>query len=350
YFGKEWTHGSAGLMVERLDSQSTRYGFRLNVAADRVTSVIGHFLGRYQRKNDIVTAQVPIFQLWTGQQPRFAAPLFAERVGQIEATRMYRTGTWLQRDVYPLNYEYILRRSGISKGPGLVRVVREGPRALSEFGMMDGRGIPQAEATSRFRQDVTYDLYRVPKIGMASVSIRLVNKLKPAEPVANATIEAVDEVGRKQSFTAEKGQFSYSAPAPVGRPLRSTLKITAPGFLDESAEVQLATGETAPVEVQVRPVTGLLTGGLIDARTGEPIPEVEVAITGGGGQPKVLLTDAKGRFRVEDLQPGRYAVASHAPRYRDRQVPAEITSGEERQVEVRLEARPASVAGHFLTA
>src|SRR5205823_4293646 len=173
---------------------------------NQITSLIGHFLGRYHRENDVVTAQIPIVTLWTGQSPRFVAPLFADRVGQIEATRMYRTGTWLQRDVYPLNYEYILRQTGITSGSGLIRVVHEGPRALSEFGMMDSRKIKQAEVASRFRQDVTYDLYRIPRLGTATLDVRLVNKLKPSAAVSGATIEAADQVGRKQSLSAPDGK------------------------------------------------------------------------------------------------------------------------------------------------
>jgi hypothetical protein len=350
YVGKDWKHGSAGLMMERLESQDTRYGFRVSVASNKVTSAIGQFLGRYHRKDDVVTAQVPLAQIWTGQKPRFEAPLFADRVGQVEASRIYRTGTWLQRDAYPLNYEYILRKTGVTDGPGLIRVVREGPRSLNELGMMDGKGVPEAEVVSRFRQDVSYDFYRVPKLAPATLNVRLVNRLKPTEPVANATIEAEDQIGRKQSFTAPAGQFAYSAPVPVGRPQKATLKISAPGFLDETAEVELSAGDPVPAEVRVRPVTGLLTGVLIDEASGEPIPEVEVVVTGGGGQPRVLLTDEKGQFRVEDLQPGRYSVATRSPRHRDRRVPAEIASGQQANVELRLDARPAAIAGRLLNA
>src|SRR6202043_3576174 len=57
YFGKDWAHASAGLMVERLDNQSTRYGFQLSVSPNKITSFIGHFLGRYHRENDVVTGQ-----------------------------------------------------------------------------------------------------------------------------------------------------------------------------------------------------------------------------------------------------------------------------------------------------
>jgi hypothetical protein len=350
YFGKRWAHGSAGLMAESLHNQSTRYGFQINLSGNPVTSFIGHFLGRYQRHNDIVTAQIPVATLWTGQTPHFTAPLFADRVGQILATRMYRTGTWLQQDVYPLNYEYILGRIGETKGPGLIRVVREGPRALDEFGMMDSHSIRQAEVVSRFRQDINYDLYRVPKLGTATLNIRLVNKLNPSEAVPQATIEAEDQVGRKQSLAAPEGLVAYSATVPVDRPQKATLKITAPGFLPETTEVELAAGNPAPIEIPLRPVTGVLTGVLIDSATGEPIPEVEVVITGGGGQPKVVLTDAKGQFQAGDLQPGRYSVATHAPRYRDQAVPAEIVPGEQKQVEIRLEARPASIAGKLFDA
>jgi hypothetical protein len=350
YVGKDWKHGSAGLMLERLESQSTRYGFRVSVSANKVTSAIGQFLGRFHRKDDVATAQIPIAQVWTGQRPRYEPPMFADRVGQVEASRIYRTGTWLQRDAYPLNYEYILRKTGVTEGPGLIRVVREGPRSINEFGMMDGKGVRQAEVVSRFRQDVTYDLFRVPKLGPATLNVRLVNKLKPNEPVANATVEAVDQVGRKQSFTAPEGQFAYTAPVPVGRPQKATLKISAPGFLDETAEVELSAGDPVPAQVRVRPVTGLLTGVLIDAPTGEPIAEVEVVVTGGGGQPRVMLTDERGQFRVEDLPPGRYAVATHAPRHRDRRVPAEILAGEQATVELRLDSRPAAIAGRLLNA
>jgi hypothetical protein len=350
YFGKRWRHASAGLMVESIEHQDTRYGFRINLAANPVTSFIGHFLGRYQRESNVVTAQFPIAELWTGQRPNYKPPLFADRVGQIEATRMYRTGTWLQRDVYPLNYEYILRSTGVTEGPGLIRVIHEGPRALSEFGMMDSPDIGEAEVVSRFRQDVTYDLYREAKLGAATLDIRLVNKLRPSESVTQVTIEAVDQVGRKQSLAAPQGQVAYTAMVPLDRPQKATLKITAPGFLPETAEAQLTAGNPEPLEIPLRPATGILTGRLLDAATGEPIPEVEVVLTGGGAPPKVVLTDARGEFVVENLEPGRYAVATHAPRYRDQRVPAEIVAGEQNQVEIRLEARPASIAGKLLTA
>lgn len=348
YVGKRWAHGSAGLMVESIRNQATRYGFQISISANPVTSLIGHFLGRYQRHSDVVTAQIPIATLWTGQTPHFTPPLFADRVGEIAATRMYRTGTGLQLDVYPLNYEYILGRVGDTKGPGLIRVVHEGPRALDEFGMMASHALPQAPIVSRFRQDLTYDFYRVPKLGTATLSVRLVNKLRPSETVPNAAIDAVDQVGRKQSLTAPEGMVVYSATVPLDRPQKATLKITAPGFLPAAAAVELAAGSPAPSEIPLRPVTGVLTGVLIDAGTGEPIPAVEVVITGGGAPPRVLLTDAKGQFQLGDLQPGRYAVATHAPRYRDQAVPAEIVSGEESPVAIRLEARPASVAGKLV--
>lgn len=350
YFGKDWTHGSAGLMVERLDGQATCFGFRLNVSANPITSLLGRFLGRYHRNSDAITAQIPVASLWTGQRPRFTAPLFAEAVGQIDVTRMYTTGNWVQRDVYPLNYEYILRRTGSTKGGGLIRVAHEGPRALSEFTMMDSRDMGEAGSSSRFRQDLTYDLYRMPQLGNATLNIRLVNKLKPSKPVVNASIEAVDQVARKQSLAAPDGKVAYSATVPVDRPQKATLKISAPGFLPETAEVQLAAGEPVPQEIGIRPVSGLLSGVLLDDQAGEPIREVEVVVTGGGGQAKVLLTNARGEFQLPDLPPGRYAIATHAPRYRDQRVPAEIVSGEQKQIEVRLEPRPASVAGKLMSA
>jgi len=65
-------------------------------------------------------------------------------------------------------------------------------------------------------------------------------------PVANAVIEAVDQVGRKQSFNAADGKFAYTATVPVDRPIKATLKISAPGYLPETAEVQLAAGEAQP--------------------------------------------------------------------------------------------------------
>src|SRR5205807_98693 len=140
----------------------------------------------------------------------------------------------------------------------------------------DSRKIRQAEVASRFRQDVTYDLYRVPRLGTATLDVRLVNKLRPTEVVPNATIEAVDQVGRKQTLNAAGGKVAYIATVPVDRPIKATLKVNAPGFLPETAEVQLAAGEAQPAEILLRPATGLLTGVLIDAATGEPIGEVEV--------------------------------------------------------------------------
>ncbi|HEX9367095.1 MAG TPA: carboxypeptidase-like regulatory domain-containing protein, partial [Vicinamibacterales bacterium] len=49
------------------------------------------------------------------------------------------------------------------------------------------------------------------------------------------------------------------------------------------------------------PVAGLLTGQVVDARTGAPLEKVLVVVEDAG---KSVLTDAEGRFRIEGLPDG----------------------------------------------
>lgn len=86
-----------------------------------------------------------------------------------------------------------------------------------------------------------------------------------------------------------------------------------------------AGGEKTDVEITLVPrIT--VTGTLVDAETGQPVPGLKVTISGGGGfsfggndvkADQKDISDAQGRFEVEDAATGKVSVMVMAPSFTD---------------------------------
>jgi protocatechuate 3,4-dioxygenase beta subunit len=60
--------------------------------------------------------------------------------------------------------------------------------------------------------------------------------------------------------------------------------------------------------------TGLIMGRVLDARTGRPIPDATITLTGRGRMPNVL-TDGEGRFVYRAVPPGAFTITAAKPGY-----------------------------------
>jgi hypothetical protein len=346
YVGKEWELASAGLLLEKVGGDPLRYGVRINLPLGSVGEALGNFLGRYHRQDRSVKAQLPLGTLLFGQ--RLEPPSGTERVGTIRATRVYRAGSFLGGDTYPLNYEYIVDTEGVTEGTGLVRVARLGPRTLWDTGALGGPGIDgSTRITNSFRQDVTYEIYRVGGGGPATLAVRIVDAEQPDRELSGARIVRLG--GGGEPALAAGGRFRLQET--IGRePLEVRLMVSAPGYLDEIASVTLERGENRDLEVRLKRATGGLTVELVDAETGAPIVEAEVHVGAAGAKPSVSLTDAKGTARAGPLPPGRYQISTYAPRYYDQKAETAVEAGKGERLVLRLKPRPGSIAGRLLSA
>lgn len=84
--------------------------------------------------------------------------------------------------------------------------------------------------------------------------------------------------------------------------------------------------------------TGSISGRVIDAATGSPVPGADIRVFGGPRQP--VTTDAEGRYRVEGLEPRRYWLRpADQPFYNQRAVT--LQPGEELDsIDLRILAPP----------
>jgi hypothetical protein len=345
YVGKDWQTASAGFLFEKIGASPMRYGLKLSTPLGAVSEALGNFLGRYHRRDHAVTAQLPIGTLLIGQ--RLKPPADGELVGTIRATRVYRTGSFLGGDEYPLNYEYVLDREGQTEGAGLTRVVAEGPRYLWEGGMLGGHGFGGTQGFYNFRQDLTYNLYRVAHSGVARLTGRVVDAAHPDHEVAGARITRLDAPEASRLLPVTGGKFSLEEKVSLSKPRAIKLMASAPGYLDEIVTATLTGGQNDTLEIRLKAAAGGLTVQLVDAETGEPIREAEVLIGETGATPKVSLTDEKGSVHAGALPPGRYRVATHAPRYYDQQAEIAVSAAGAERAVLRLKPRPGSIAGRI---
>ena len=127
----------------------------------------------------------------------------------------------------------------------------------------------------------------------------------------------------RQSFHAEDGAFVLED-VPAGR---WTVEAFAPGYQSGSASaVSVAEGEASEgVEVRLSK-GGVVTGRVLESRSGRPILDATVRAEQSGGEPRMAImriggeggdneaaTDAEGRYELTGLAPGTWTVtASHA--------------------------------------
>ncbi len=87
-----------------------------------------------------------------------------------------------------------------------------------------------------------------------------------------------------------------------------------------------------------------VSGQLLDAETGEPIPEVETFLRQEGAPTRVTLTDERGRFTFRSLARRPYTIDTHAPAYHNTSRSLPFNLGESR-VALNLQPRPAAISG-----
>ena len=72
-------------------------------------------------------------------------------------------------------------------------------------------------------------------------------------------------------------------------------------------------------------VTGSFAGGVVNARTGAPLPGVRVDVVNADtGARFVRRTDAEGRFQLAGLEPGNYVVKFSAPGFSTKELPQKL--------------------------
>jgi protocatechuate 3,4-dioxygenase beta subunit len=162
----------------------------------------------------------------------------------------------------------------------------------------------------------------------------------------------------KQPFHAEDGSFALED-VPAGR---WTVEAFAPGYQPGSASgVTVGEGEAAEgVEVRLSR-GGVVTGRVLESRTGRPILDATVqAQLSGGGRPAARIrmggeggeneasTDAEGRYEITGLAPGTWTVTASHPDWCEATTSVELKEAPA-TADIRL-GRGGSIGGTVLAA
>jgi TonB family protein len=130
-----------------------------------------------------------------------------------------------------------------------------------------------------------------------------------------------------------------------GAPFDAAAIAAARGFEFSAAEVD---GKPAAIRIEYRyvftmrqeqvvPTTGVLAGTVRDAESKAPVPNVKVELAGGVS----ALTDAAGRFRIDQLPPGKVGLTLSGDRLTPLSTEETVVAGEELEVTYKVALQPA---------
>jgi len=146
-------------------------------------------------------------------------------------------------------------------------------------------------------------------------------------PLAGVTVE----VGGRDLRTGRDGRFALDRLEAGQIAISATKDAYRPG----SASVRLDPAGTAEAVVTLEAIkVGIVVGVVRDARTGEPIAGARIAV---GGQS--LETDARGRFRLGDIDAGAVTLGARHADYGDGTASGTVTGAGTLELDIRLDLR-----------
>ncbi|PPB80786.1 carboxypeptidase family protein [Albidovulum inexpectatum] len=114
-----------------------------------------------------------------------------------------------------------------------------------------------------------------------------------------------------------------------------TLMAQFSGYVPGTKSVRLAPGATLDVIVELEPIrTGIISGRVVDAETGEPIAGALVSVGG-----RVSETDANGVYRIEGVDAGTAEIRVQYPGYRATAAAGEVPPGGTGKQDIVLSVR-----------
>jgi hypothetical protein len=202
-----------------------------------------------------------------------------------------------------------------------------------------GRGLPlriEARAPSHAPRIVNYDgIGESVRVVLAAPesATGVVQELRGRDPIAGAEITLSTALGTRHARSDSAGAFTFAELEPG----TARLRVRAPGFATDARAIVIPESEgRRPYEIPIVELSpeGVIKGEVVDGR-GQPVSGARVAkdhvptwLVVGSNPEGVAVTDAKGRFSLNELPEGLATVEAFAPDLgRARSAPVTVTSG-----------------------
>lgn len=169
-----------------------------------------------------------------------------------------------------------------------------------------------------------------------------------SEPVANATIELVNDGETYTAVTSTDGTYAIEDVLP------GTYNLTANAdeYSEETATVTVSANETVTVDIAFAPPTGTISGTVIASDNGEPVANATVVGENSDGEVYEATTGENGTYSLTDISSGSYVVniADAPPGYEIEEIvtvePGEHVDG----VDLKLDRTNGSIDGYVTNA
>jgi hypothetical protein len=306
-------------------------------------------------------------------------PLPRAKITVVQQTRALSVltgprGNYLLRDLKPGSYRVLVSKAGYdSTAQALILRVGEGAPRDFQLKKTNSPFIEKALAGRRANRslspaDVVKTVKRVNRqdrpvskvisakepavIQIKSGRLRgRVSDSKTRKPVSDATIFIE---GRPRAKTDGEGNYGVLELPPGSY----HVSVTRAGFSEQARAVNLLTGNlaeenfamvaevgsdntsasrrTPPTVGRAEVRNGQLSGRIVNATTGRPVPGVFVSVAGG----QTVTSDREGSFAFNDLAPGPYRLIARKRDFLDGIASLVIRPGETTRANLRLSAKP----------
>lgn len=265
--------------------------------------------------------------------------------GRLEFTRL-PNGRWIVSG-YRIRTPYLATRrlpfGGFTREQQVVAAIQEeGTRVLD---VLDAAGRPTGWMGRGTLQGLVYDSTTGKPLPGATVSLIGTDYRAVSDAAGRFRVPGILPGDYVATFRhPRRDALAYDPPpTPVaveaGRAHELVMAIptgvTPPAspVVGANVEVDVQAGRTLPAHVGV-----WLTGRVVDAETGAPVPGLEVRIADAQ-----QVTDSSGWFRFMDLRPGERRVQFRHIAYGDAEVTLRLAAMRETVVRVKLPARPVAM-------
>ena len=349
YLGYQSGNYGIGFFYGDIFRQSNTIGVSIRLARSGASEFFGLAPSHPLSVPDGIALEAPVAQLYlfSGGKAVPGEPL----VGQSNSIRTWNTGSGVgvgTTDDLPAG------AWGLNGGRNIRRVERITPwwlynASFEQFPFAAGRRT-KTENELHFRSDAQYNYYRV--IPRSHFALDLTAEAADThKPLAQAIVTVTGPTGEAKTLkTSRRGRATYRFQLLSSAAASVHVAVKATGYEPASQDITLQPNTPNHVVIELKPLTGTVSGTVIDAETRQVIPDTEVILTPATGTATVKTTGADGGYQFTDLTPGVYLLKAHRPGYIDVDHKIDITGGGSETVSFALPPEKGGIVGHVVDA